>query len=80
MGSHRVGHDWSDLAVAAAAPILNNAEMYIFAELSKNDFKMEISRSEDTQINRRESLETYLDTGKEHAKQVGEEQIKWILW
>lgn len=37
--------------------------MNIFAELSKNDFKMEISRWEDTQINRRESPETYLDTG-----------------
>lgn len=33
--------------------------MNIFAELSKNDFKMETS----TQINRRESPETYLDTG-----------------
>ena len=47
--------------------------MNIFAELSKNDFKMEISRSEDTQINRRESPETYLDTGKEHAKTGGGE-------
>ena len=50
--------------------------MNIFAELSKNDFKMEISRSEDTQINRRESPETHLDTGKDHAKTGGGETDK----
>ena len=34
MGSHRVGHDWSDLA-AAAAPVLE-ADSYL--ELNKNKF------------------------------------------
>ena len=30
LGLHRVGHEWSDLAAAAAAYILKNAKCYIF--------------------------------------------------
>ena len=29
MGSHRVGHDWSDLAAAAAAAIVNDTLIFI---------------------------------------------------
>ena len=30
MGSHRVGHDWSDLAAAAAEPFTNGVIQYIY--------------------------------------------------
>ena len=30
MGSHRVGHDWSDLAAAAAAGFSESIEFYFF--------------------------------------------------
>ena len=29
MGSHRVGHDWSDLAAAEALDILKNSGLYL---------------------------------------------------
>ena len=41
MGSHRLGHDWSDLAVAAAAyqVFKLNTESFVFVYLLKNHFR-----------------------------------------
>ena len=36
MGSHRVGHDWSDLAAAAASTIVNKYLKYIFYNMVLN--------------------------------------------
>ena len=41
MGSHRVGHDWSDLAAAAAVAVCNN----ILSELSFNSWEFLLSAS-----------------------------------
>ena len=40
MGSHRVGHDWRDLAAAAAASIWKDAQHHMSSEKSK--FKMTV--------------------------------------
>ena len=39
MGSHRAGHDWSDLAAAAAAAISNILSLGLFASCSENNCK-----------------------------------------
>ena len=37
MGSHRVGHDWSDLAAAAAAAVQNIVKQVYWDHLSWGD-------------------------------------------
>ena len=39
MGSHRVGHDWSDLAAAAADKYYKAAILKMFKELNKTMFE-----------------------------------------
>ena len=65
MGSHRVGHDWSDLAAAAAA-----AQQYLMLKLKLQYFGHLMGRTD--------SLEKTLKLGKIEGKRRGQERVRWL--
>ena len=81
IGSHRVGHDWSDLAAAAAAAHVSKITLkilqarlqeYVNRELP--DVKLDLER----QRNQRSNCQHPLDHQK--SKRVAEKQVLLFYW
>ena len=87
MGSHRVRHDWSDLAAAAAAleTTLNKILSVFFLYLKKKDSPQVALRSNLILTKEHEFFETMVDyksgagNVQESALSTKEDDLNWLL-